>query len=84
MSLIKYMWLSGFIFISVQSISQQKTVYQFSARECVEYGLKNNVQVKNALLDIQLQQQDNRIITALALPAVNGSGNYTNYLKIPT
>jgi outer membrane protein len=82
MSLKKYKWFIGVVFISMQASAQQ--MHAFSAKDCIEYGLKNNVQVKNALLDIQVQQQDNRILTALALPAVNGSGNYTDNLKIPT
>jgi outer membrane protein TolC len=76
--------LSALIFVSLQAVSQQPVLHAFSARDCIEYGLKNNVQVKNALLDIQIQQQDNRGVTSLALPSVNASGNYTDYLKIPT
>ncbi len=55
----------------------------FSAQEAVDYALKNAVQVKNALLSVQIQHQTNRDITAAALPQINGSGNYTDYLKIP-
>jgi outer membrane protein TolC len=84
MSLMKLKWLSGLIFISLQVTAQQTAVHEFSAKDCIEYALKNNVQVKNALLDIQVQQQDNRATTALALPAINGSGGYTDYLSIPT
>lgn len=79
------MWLFVvLLLITLQGIAQEKTVYRFTAQDCIDYGLKNNVQVKNALLDIQVQLQDNRVTTALALPAVNGAGNYTDYLKIPT
>ena len=84
MSLMKWKWLSGLIFISLQVNAQQSSIHEFSAKDCIEYALKNNVQVKNALLDIQVQQQDNRAVTALALPAVNGSAGYTDYLSIPT
>lgn len=84
MSFIKCTWFSALFLISLQAISQQKIIHAFSAKDCVEYGLKNNVQVKNALLDIQVQLQDNRAVTALALPAVNGAGSYIDYLSIPT
>ncbi|WP_204277895.1 hypothetical protein, partial [Enterobacter hormaechei] len=50
----------------------------------VEYAHKNNTQVKNALLDISIQQQSNRDITSAALPTVTGSIGATDYLKIPT
>lgn len=86
MSLLKSTLILTLVFISAKAICQQATpaVYEFSAKECIDYAMKNNVQVKNALLDIQVQQQDNRIITSQALPALNGSANFTDNLKIPT
>lgn len=87
MSLLKSTLLLGLLIISVQATSQQQqqpVVHTLSAQECIEYAMKNNMQVKNALLDIQIQQQTNRGVTALALPAVNGSANYTDNIKIPT
>ncbi|MEO8584194.1 MAG: TolC family protein [Flavitalea sp.] len=56
----------------------------FSANEAVEYALKNTVQVKNALLAVQIQQQTNREVTAAAYPQLTGNVGYTNYLNIPT
>jgi outer membrane protein TolC len=84
MSLLKYKWLTGFIFLSLQAISQQDSLHKFSVKDCVDYALKNNVHVKNALLDIEIQKQDNRVTTARALPAVNGSGSFTDNLLIQT
>jgi outer membrane protein len=84
MSLMKWKWLLCLLFISLQVKAQQPDIHEFSAKDCIEYALKNNVQVKNSLLDIQVQEQDNRIVTALALPAVNGDGGYTDYLSVPT
>ena len=56
MSLLKSTLLLGLILISAQAISQQQpAVHTFSAQDCIEYAMKNNVQVKNALLDIQIQ-----------------------------
>lgn len=57
--------------------------YAFSVQQCVEYAHKNNNQVKNALLDLKVQQQTNRGITAQALPQVSGTAGFTDYLKIP-
>jgi len=84
MSLLKSTLLAGLLFISARAITQQPAIHAMSAKDCIEYALKNNVQVKNSLLDIQIQQQDNRGVTALALPAINGSGNFTDNIKIPT
>ncbi len=58
--------------------------HAMSAKEAVDYALKNSVQVKNALVGIQLQLQSNREITAAAYPQIDGSVNFTDYLSIPT
>jgi len=76
--------LTGICFITN---AQQKTpseVHSFTAQEAVAYALKNAVQVKNALVDIQLQEQQNKQITAAALPQVNGTVSFVDYLSIPT
>jgi outer membrane protein len=56
----------------------------FSAKQAVDYALKNAVQVKNALLNIELQRQSNKGVTALALPQISGNVSLTDYLSIPT
>ncbi|MFZ4056548.1 MAG: TolC family protein [Ferruginibacter sp.] len=60
-----------------------QTRNEFSLQQTVDYGIKNATQVKNALLDIKIQKQTNREITALALPQINGSISSTHYLNIP-
>lgn len=59
------------------------TVHRLSAKQAVETARKNNIQVKKSLEDILLQHQVNREVTSSALPQINGSGNYTNNLKLP-
>lgn len=51
------------------------TINSFSAKQAVDYALKNAVQVKNALLDIEMQRQTNKEVTAAALPQITGSGS---------
>lgn len=64
--------------------AQTPTKHAFTIQQAVEYAAKNNVQVKNALLNIQSQQQTNREITASALPSITGSAGITDYITIPT
>jgi outer membrane protein len=69
-----------------QATAQEKaqaTTHQFSVQQAVDYGVKNAVHVKNALLDIKIQQQTNREITAAALPQINGNITGTHYFNIP-
>ena len=58
---------------------QQKVgeLHSLSASEAVSYALQNSVQVKNALLDIQAQRQQNKEITASALPQITANGSAT-------
>lgn len=70
--------------IGFQFSSIAQTVNQFSLQQTVDYGMKNAVQVKNALLDIAIQQQTNKDITSAALPQITSNTNLTDYLSIPT
>lgn len=47
--------------------------HEFSVQQAVDYAKKNNANVKNALLDVQLQEQVNREVTALAYPQINAN-----------
>jgi outer membrane protein TolC len=60
------------------------STHSFSLDQCVEYAQKNNVQVKNSLLAIEVQAQTNREIAGAALPTINTNISGTDYLKIPT
>lgn len=54
----------------------QKTdsVHAFTSQQAVAYALTHSYQVQNALLDIRAQEQQNKQITASALPSVSASG----------
>lgn len=67
---------------ATQAGAQQR--YEFSAQQAVDYARKNNVQVKNALLDVQIQQQTNREVTASAYPQISANLSAIDYLSIPT
>ena len=66
------------------AFAQDSTVHQFSVEEAVAYAKKNSVAVRNALIDVQIQQQTNKQITSAAYPQINGSFNLNDYLDIPT
>ena len=83
---MKKFWLNSttiasLMLLSAGAFAQQKN--EFSIKQCVEYANKNSVTVKNALLDVQIQNQTNRQITSAAFPQVNGSINTTHYFDIP-
>ena len=57
--------------------------YEFSIRQAIDFANKNNLQVKNALLNVQIQEQTNREITSAAYPQISASGSYTYNAKLP-
>jgi outer membrane protein len=75
-------WAGAFatLFVCGQVSAQQK--HALSASQAVEYANLNSVQVKNALIAIQLQEQTNREITAMALPNITGSLDVNYYPKV--
>jgi outer membrane protein TolC len=77
-----------FLSFSIVHLSQaqeaKKPVHEFSLDQCVEFAQKNNVQVKNSLLAVQVQAQVNREIAAAALPNITSSTGVVNYTTIPT
>lgn len=70
------------LLVAAAAQAQQKN--EFSIKQCVDYAVKNSAQVKNALLDIKIQEQTNKEVTAMAYPQVNASVGVTDYLEIPT
>jgi outer membrane protein len=88
----KWIWITGMALLPFAVIAQRTSVsrrdstgaiHQFTAQQAVEYGKKNNVQVKNALLDVKIQEQTNREVTGTALPQLSGSGSMTYNAKLP-
>lgn len=60
------------------------TKHEFSVQQAVDYALKNNATAKNALIDIKLQEETNKQITANAYPRLNGSLGTTYNASIAT
>ncbi len=69
---------------AMSTTSAAPQIYEFSLAQAVDYATKNSVQVKNALLDYQIQQQSNRATTSQALPQINANLGFTDYIQIPT
>jgi outer membrane protein len=76
---------SAFLLVALSIRAQQQPeTHEFSLSQALDYAQKNNVAVKNALLDIQIQEQSNRATTSQALPQVTGNLGLTDYVQIPT
>jgi len=62
---------------------QGQQIHAFSIQDAISYAKKNNVQVKNALLDYKIQEQTNRSITAAAYPQLSASVGSTYFPNVP-
>ncbi len=80
----KNLFLVALFFTTAALGQEAKTVHSFSLIDAVNYAQKNNIQVKNALLDIDIQIQTNKEIASAALPSIGSSLGGTDFLTIPT
>ena len=73
-----------FIFMLLAFAATAQKINSFSVQQAVDYAKQNSVQVKNALLDYQVQKQTNREITSAAYPQLSATGTFNDYFTIPT
>lgn len=71
-AIIGMLLFPSLVFAQADSV-KKITRHEFSVQQAVDYALKNNVNVKNALLDVKLQEQVNRAFTSAAYPHINAS-----------
>lgn len=60
------------------------TRHELNIQQAISYAEKNNVQVKNALIDILIQKEVNREVASAAYPTLSASGSLTDNLKLQT
>lgn len=70
--------------LSLSIAVQAQELNAFSVQQCVDYAKKNSVQVKNALLDIRIQEETNREFTAAAYPRVGASLGANYFPQVAT
>jgi outer membrane protein TolC len=89
---IRWIWIAGIALFPFAGIAQRATranadtataIHEFSIQQALDYAKKNNVQVKNALLDVKIQEQTNREVTGSALPQIAGTGSLVYNAKLP-
>lgn len=83
---MKKLWLRNtalatLVLLHAGAFAQQQN--NFTIKQAVDYAAQNATQVKNALLDVKIQEQVNKQITSAAYPQVTGSVGITHYPKIP-
>ena len=69
-----------FLFNSVSFYSQAT----FSLDDAVSYALLNNIEYKNAVLDLNIAEQKVKESVSTGLPKVTSSVGFQNYIDLPT
>ena len=60
------------VFTSIMRPALAQEKHAFTVQQAVDYAKKNSVQVKNLLLDVQLQEETNKQVTSNAYPQLSG------------
>ncbi|HCL84563.1 MAG TPA: TolC family protein [Chitinophagaceae bacterium] len=76
-------FLSLFGIIGGMAFAGAQTIHTLSVQEALELAKKNNITVKTARTNLQIQEQVNKSVTADALPTVSGIVSSTAYVQTP-
>lgn len=68
---------------AVSLFAQEKSVSSYSLKEAIDYALQNNVNAKNAKLDMKKAKAYNLEILTQGLPNLSGGFEYDYYFKTP-
>ena len=74
---------SLFILVILFCFSETTAQQSFSVNDALSYAASNNVDYKNALLDLQIAEQKVAESISSGLPKINGSLGFQNYIDIP-
>lgn len=84
----RWIWLLALALFPATPFAQQDTSkierHEFSIQQAIDYANKHSLFVKNALLDVKMQEQVNREVTASAYPHINGSISSTYNPNVST
>ncbi len=72
------------LFQAKSQMPAKDTVYRMSLQEAIDYASQHNLQVINGQLDIKKARWQIWQTTAMGLPQVNASLQYTQYPSLPT
>lgn len=68
------------LFITIASLqASAQDVVQLSLDDCMNYAMTHNYDMKNARLDVQIQNAQNNQTLAAAYPHINGHGEIDDY-----
>lgn len=69
--------------VGLQAQDQQAAV-TMSLDEAIAYAIENSYELDYADMDVRSARRQNKELTAIGLPQINGDVSFTNYLELPT
>ncbi len=69
-----------FSLLITTAIAQAQTA--LTLQQCVDYALKNNISIKNSLIDTEIVNNNKSTLTAKALPQVDATSQFTHNVNI--
>ncbi len=67
-----------------QSDTSEVRLYQFSLQDCIDYAIRNQHDIRNAVLNNRLSEEKIKESTAKLFPHADLNGSFINNLKSPT
>lgn len=74
------LWLAAVLLLSVGMLNAQ---HRYSLKECVNYALQNNQNLKISRFDEYIAQRQVDGLTGLGMPQVSGSVNFQGNIQLP-
>lgn len=84
MKKISILIISAAICIKTVAQNKNEAAKNISLKEAIEFGMANNVNMKNAELDIDASRYKKKEIAGMGLPQISSSFDVKDYEKIPT
>lgn len=72
-----------FLFVLIQMSANGQNVIKLSLDQATKMALNNSIELKNLMVDEQIQLAKNREVTGMTMPQIAASGNLTYYAKLP-
>ncbi|PJJ74521.1 outer membrane protein TolC [Thermoflavifilum aggregans] len=69
---------------AVRAQDSLHVVHRFSLDDCIAYAIAHELNLQSAKIDAKITEAKEKEVTGLALPRVTASGQFQDYLKLPT
>jgi len=77
-------WIGIFCYGTGRAQDSLPVVHRFSLDDCIAYAIAHELNLQSAKIDARITDAKEKEVTGLALPRVTASGQFQDYLKLPT